>query len=53
MMPDRARLGFGVEETAARLMEESPKAQESGEGYALRAVTSASGAVARRQGKGR
>jgi hypothetical protein len=28
--------GWGIEETAARLMQESDKAQENGEAYALR-----------------
>ncbi len=28
--------GWGIEETAERLMQESSKAQENGEGYALR-----------------
>jgi hypothetical protein len=45
--------GFGIEETAARLMNESPKAQESGEAYALRTARSAAAALSRRQGKGR
>jgi hypothetical protein len=42
--------GFGVEETAARLMEESRKAQENGEGYALRTANSAAAALVRRHG---
>ena len=42
--------GWGVEETAARLMEESPKAQENGEAYALRTAQNAAAAVARRGG---
>ena len=45
--------GFSIDETAARLMEESPKAQESGEAYALRTVSNAAAALARRQGRGR
>ena len=40
--------GYGVEATARRLMEESTKAQENGEGYALQTATRASAAVARR-----
>jgi hypothetical protein len=44
--------GFGAHETAARLMEESPKAQASGEAYTLRTVSSAAAALARRQGRG-
>jgi hypothetical protein len=45
--------GFGVEDTAARLMEESRKAQESGEAYALRTARSAAEALVRRQGRRR
>jgi hypothetical protein len=45
--------GFGVEETATRLLDESAKAQENGEAYALRTTRSAASALARRQGKGR
>jgi hypothetical protein len=44
--------GFTVEETATRLMEESRKAQDSGEAYALRTARSATAALARRQVKG-
>jgi hypothetical protein len=40
--------GHGVEDTARRLMEESAKAQENGEGYALQTATRAAAAVARR-----
>jgi hypothetical protein len=43
----------GIEETAARLMDESWMAQESGIAYALRTAKSAAAALARRQGKGR
>lgn len=40
--------GHGVEDTARRLMEESTKAQENGEGYALQTATRAAAAVTRR-----
>lgn len=40
--------GHSLEETAGRLMEESSKAQENGEAYALKTATSAAAAVARR-----
>jgi hypothetical protein len=40
--------GWSVEETAGRLMEESRKAQENGERYALTTARNAAGAVARR-----
>ena len=43
--------GWSAEDTADRLMEESRKAQENGEGYANRTVASAAAAVARRAGK--
>ena len=42
--------GWSAEQTAARLMEESRKAQENGEGYAVRTVANAAAAVARRAG---
>lgn len=42
--------GFSTEATAARLMEESQKAQENGETYAARTVGNAAAAVARRTG---
>jgi hypothetical protein len=45
--------GFSEEDTAARLMEESRKAQESGEAYAQRTVRNAAAALARRQAQGR
>jgi RepB DNA-primase from phage plasmid len=45
--------GWGVEETAARLMQESRKAQENGEAYAQRTARNAAAAVERRQGRGR
>jgi hypothetical protein len=45
--------GWGVEETAARLLEVSPKAQASGEAYALRTTHSAAAAVERRGGRQR
>ena len=41
--------GHGIEDTAARLMLESTKAQENGEGYALTTATNAAAAVARRE----
>ncbi len=40
--------GWGIEETAARLMEESNKAREEGERYALRTTQNAAAAVERR-----
>ena len=40
--------GFGVEDTAARLMEESTKARENGDSYALRTAQRAAEAVERR-----
>jgi hypothetical protein len=43
--------GHSVEETAARLMQESGKAQENGEAYALRTAQNAAAALARRQGR--
>ena len=42
--------GWSVDETAARLMEESSKAQENGEAYAARTVANAAAAVASRTG---
>lgn len=45
--------GFGVEETAERLMQESSKAKENGEAYALRTAENAAAALARRPGQGR
>jgi hypothetical protein len=41
--------GWGVEETAARLLQESSKAQENGESYALRTAQNAAAAVERRR----
>ncbi len=41
--------GHGIEETAARLIEESTKAQENGKRYALQAAKNAAAAVARRE----
>lgn len=41
--------GFTIEETAKRLMQESAKAKENGEGYALTTTQNAAAAVARRQ----
>ncbi len=40
--------GHGPEDTAARLMEESTKAQENGEGYATTTAANAAAAIARR-----
>jgi hypothetical protein len=42
-----------VEETADRLMDESRKAQENGEAYALRTARNAAAAIERRQGRQR
>jgi hypothetical protein len=42
--------GWGVEETAARLMAESGKARENGEAYALRTARNAAAALERRSG---
>jgi hypothetical protein len=44
---------FCVEETAARLMDESRKAQENGEAYALRTARAAAAAFERRRGRQR
>jgi hypothetical protein len=41
--------GWGIQETAARLMDESRKAQENGEAYALRTARSAAAAIERRR----
>jgi hypothetical protein len=41
--------GWSVSATAARLMEESRKAQDNGERYALRTAQNAAAAVARRR----
>jgi len=41
--------GHGIEETAARLMEESTKARENGEGYALLTAQNAAAAHERRE----
>lgn len=43
--------GWSIEATAARLMEESAKAQENGEAYALTTAQNAAAAVARRNGQ--
>jgi hypothetical protein len=43
--------GWSVDDTAARLMEESGKAQENGEGYALATARNAAAAIERRYGK--
>jgi len=45
--------GWSVEETAARLLQESGKARENGEAYALRTARNAAAAVERRQGRQR
>jgi hypothetical protein len=42
--------GWPVEQTAARLMQESGKAQENGEAYALRTTRNAAVAIDRRRG---
>ncbi len=42
--------GFSIEETAARLMQESGKACENGERYALRTAQNAAAALERRRG---
>jgi hypothetical protein len=42
--------GWTLEETAARLMQECPKAQENGAAYALRTARNAAAALARRAG---
>jgi hypothetical protein len=42
--------GWGIEETAARLMQESDKAQRNGEAYALRTARNAAAAIERRGG---
>jgi hypothetical protein len=44
-----AQRGKSVEDIAARLMEESAKARENGEGYARITAENAAAAVARRQ----
>jgi hypothetical protein len=45
--------GWDVEETAARLMQESNKARENGQSYALRTARSAASAIERRGGRQR
>ena len=45
--------GWGIDATAARLMEESSKAQENGEAYALRTAQNAAAAIERRGGRKR
>jgi len=45
--------GWGIEATAAKLMEESAKAQENGERYALMTAQNAAAAVARRRAPAR
>jgi hypothetical protein len=40
----------GIEETAARLMQESGKAQEKGEAYAPRTARNAAAALEKRRG---
>ena len=42
--------GWGVEQTAARLMEQSSKAREEGEAYALRTARNAAAAIEQRRG---
>jgi hypothetical protein len=45
--------GWGVEETAARLMDESRKAQENGQAYALRTARNAAAVLEQRTGRQR
>jgi hypothetical protein len=45
--------GWSIEGTAARLMQESGKAQENGEAYALRTAQNAAAAIERRGGRKR
>jgi hypothetical protein len=45
--------GWGIEETVARLMQESSKAQENGEAYALRTARNAAAAIEQRHGEPR
>jgi hypothetical protein len=45
--------GQSIEETAARLMQESSKCKENGEAYALRTAQNAAAALERRRGQGR
>jgi hypothetical protein len=45
--------GWSIEETAARLMQQSGKARENGEPYALRTAGNAAAAIERRRGQGR
>jgi hypothetical protein len=45
--------GWGVEEAAARLLQESGNAQENGEAYARRTARNAAAAIERRQGRQR
>jgi hypothetical protein len=45
--------GWSVEETAARLLQESSKAQENGEAYALRTARNAAAAIERRRSQQR
>ena len=43
--------GWGIEETAARLMEESSKARENGESYAQLTAQNAAAAVQRNRSR--
>jgi hypothetical protein len=45
--------GWAIEDTAARLMEESSKAQENGEAYALRTAQNAAATIERRGARNR
>jgi hypothetical protein len=45
--------GWSVEEVTARLLQESSKARENGEAYALRTAQNAAAALERRHGQGR
>jgi hypothetical protein len=45
--------GWGIEETSARLMQQSSKAKENGEAYARLTAENAAAALSRRHGQGR
>jgi hypothetical protein len=45
------RLGFSIDDTAERLMEESEKAREQGRNYALTTARNAAAAVGRRSSR--
>jgi hypothetical protein len=46
---DRDFVGHGVDDTAARLLQESRKAREEGQNYAMQTARQAAAAVERRQ----